>query len=257
MDEKIAGDVGPSVDVYSERTGAACGYRFRMGTTYLVFPYRSNDGRLMATICSDTRPINQAQALLQQLRLHRDGKRFASLFGLFRRTQQPYPAVRNDNYDQPLPRLRIQLSSPKNTFETETDDNGMYAFYDLPAGEYTFAATLPHDLLLGQQILDDPTPPIQLPAGACFEHDHSALPTGLIRGRVIPLDVAPLYEPSVELFAVDRYSETEGGWWAIQGQKGYFEFDHVAPGEYVLVFNNRSNRSPDSGLTRTFYPGVF
>jgi hypothetical protein len=60
----------------------------------------------------------------------------------------------------------------------------------------------------------------------------------------------------VKLFRADRYKESAIAWWEYQGEEGWFEFLHLAPGEYVLVFNNDNEVDPDSPFPRTFYPGT-
>ena len=45
------------------------------------------------------------------------------------------------------------------------------------------------------------------------------------------------------------------GWWEYQDEeKGHFEFKHVSPGKYVIVFHNSNNSDPDMPYPRTFYP---
>ena len=80
VDENINGIAAKQVDVYSGRGGADCSAHFQLGHTYLVNPY-DNKGTLTASICSETQPIESAQALLSELRARRDGKRYASLYG--------------------------------------------------------------------------------------------------------------------------------------------------------------------------------
>jgi len=53
-----------SVDVFSGRGGGDCSYHFQKAEQYLVFPYKSDDGRLMATSGSETRPVELAHAKL-------------------------------------------------------------------------------------------------------------------------------------------------------------------------------------------------
>jgi hypothetical protein len=47
------------------------------------------------------------------------------------------------------------------------------------------------------------------------------------------------------------------GWSESQDRKKpYFEFNHVGPGDYILVYNNDDRIDPDDPYPRTFYPGV-
>jgi hypothetical protein len=256
VDEHFSGPPIAEVDVYSGRGGADCSFHFEMGKQYLVDPSRDNNGQLIATICSNTRAIGDAKALLPELRAIRDGQKVASLYGLLFRRQQPYEAVSNANYDQPLQNTRMQLRSEDRLFETITDGEGVYAFYDVPKGTYRIDANLPAGLKIAQTILGGPLPPLELPAGACYESDVDALPTGRIHGQVIGPDGKYLSSASLELFLADRYQKSARGWWESQGDKDHFEFNNVAPGKYILVFNNSDRIDPDDPFGRTFYPGV-
>jgi len=79
------------------------------------------------------------------------------------------------------------------------------------------------------------------------------LPTGRIRGQLLG-DGRPRWGAAVELFAADRYKESERGWWEyVDEKKKYFEFNHIAPGDYILVFNNRNQLDTDVPYPRTFF----
>jgi len=148
----------------------------------LVSPYEKDDGRLFATIWSITRPFEQAQAKLAQLRAMRDHQRVASVYGVLSTSEQPYDSVTDNTLGEPLGNTRVVLRSNGQIFETVTDSNGVYATYDVPGGEYHFSAELPENLELAETIVDNPLPPLKLPADACYEYDVDALPTGSIRG---------------------------------------------------------------------------
>jgi hypothetical protein len=58
----------------------------------------------------------------------------------------------------------------------------------------------------------------------------------------------------VELFSVDHFADDKPGWREfVDDKKKYFEFNHVAPGEYVLVFNNDNSLDTDAPYPRTFF----
>jgi hypothetical protein len=254
VDENINGVDLKEIDVYSGRGGADCSVHFQPGETYLVSPYENN-GRLFATICSATQNIEDAGPLLVELRARRDRKAFASIYGTLRKTQQPYLSTRSDDFDSPLAAIAVELQGGGHTFSTQTDDDGIYRFYGIPAGTYQLEANLPANLELAQTILSEPLPPTVLPENACYQKDLDALPAGRIRGRVLGPDDKPLENADVALFRVDRYNESEMGWWEYQGERKHFEFDHVAPGSYMLVFHNSNRPDPDMPYPRTFYPG--
>jgi hypothetical protein len=256
IDERFSGPDTNEIDVFSGGNDADCGYRFQKGEQYLVFPYAADDGRLFATICSNTRPASEAHALIPQLRAMRSGARVASVFGVLRRTERPYGPASGDPGGVPLAHVEVKLRSRFDLFDTTTDENGVYSLYGVFAGTYQLTAILPPELELSGQTLGTPLPSFELPSEACYEYNINALPTGSIRGSVLGPDGKPLHPASVELYRADHYDDSRPGWWEYQGERGYFEFDHVGAGDYILVFNRHNRLDPNSPFPRAFYPGT-
>ena len=270
IDENLAGPAATDIDIFSGGDDGDCGYRFQKGAQYVVFTQQENDGQLYATICNGTRPASEGRAVMPQLRAMRDGKTFASVFGVLHRADPPFlgppdppadasaddpPGVSADADDY-LPHVAIKLRSGDDRFQTSTDAHGVYSIYDVHAGEYSFSANLPPQMQLSQKSTPGELPPFTIPNGACYEYDVEALPTGHIQGSVLDPDGKPLPIASVELFRAGHYDDSRPGLWGFQGAKGVFDFDHVGPGEYVLVFNRTDKRDPNSPFPRAFYPGV-
>jgi hypothetical protein len=252
VDERFAGPDVAEMDVYSGGDDGDCAYRFEEGGQYIVFPNRADDGRLFAVICSRTRPASEGRALIPQLRAMRSGQRVASVFGVLRRTDPPL-LTPPDDPDDPLPHVKLRLRSKYDRFATSTGPDGVYSFYDVHAGEYRFTADLPSKFEFTQKTLRGALPPFKIPNGACYEYNVDALPTGKIHGSVLGPDGKPLKNASVELYRAERYDETKPGLWSYQNEKGSFEFDHIGPGEYILVFNRADRRDPNSPYPRTFF----
>ena len=257
VSETFTGVSTGEVVVYSGRGGADCSFHFKKGEQYLVYAYAGTDKLLSATICSRTQLMSGAEALIHQLRAVRDGKPVASLFGVLQRTQQPYTGAWIEDYDQPIRQTTVHLRSKNGKiFTAKTDDFGDYAFYDLPEDIYEVSADLPPTLSIAQTILSDPIPPLHLPAGSCFQYDIDAMPQARITGHLIGPDGRSV-QGGVELFADNLYSDNSRsrGWWEFSGDKG-FQFNRVAPGDYILAFNNLNRADPDAPFPRTFYPGA-
>jgi hypothetical protein len=257
VDEWFAGkDEASVIDVFSGRGGGDCSSRFDEGGTYLVFA-RQAQGKLWTGACSPTELLIHREALVGQLRTAKAGQRLASFFGVLRRTTQPYSSVEAPGYEAPLPRTSVRLVDGKKVIATETDDGGKFAFYEVPAGEYRIEAELPPNLILAETISSKPLPSLKLPSDACYEQDLDALPAARIRGRLIA-DDGRAVRTAVELFRPERYDPNKSapGWSEFADEQGYFTFEHVAPGEYVLVVNNDLEPDPDAPYPRTFFPGV-
>jgi hypothetical protein len=255
IDEKFAGPDASETDIYSGGDDGDCGYRFKKGVQYIVFTQQETEGRLFATKCNGTRPASEGLALLPQLRAMRDGRRVASVFGILRRADPPTLALPTDP-DEPLPNTALKLRSRYDRFTATTDENGVYSFYDVRAGEYRFTADLSRDLQLSERTLTGPLPLFKIPDGACYEYNVDALPTGHIQGTVFDPDGKPLRLASLELFRTGTYDDSHSGLWTFQGAKGVFDFDHIGPGQYIIVFNRPNRTDPNSPFPRTFYPGA-
>jgi hypothetical protein len=147
------------------------------------------------------------------------------------------------------------LRSKDDRFATSTGPDGVYSFYDVHAGEYVYTADLPARFEFSQKTLKGGLPPFKIPAGACYEYNVNALPTGKIRGSVLGPNGKSLKLASVELYRAERFDPAQPGLWGFQGSDGKFEFDHIGPGEYLLVFNRMNRLDPNSPFPRAFYPG--
>jgi hypothetical protein len=255
IDERFGGPVTPSLDVFTGGDDGDCGYRFKSSGQYLVFTHEGADGRLYSTICDGTRSAADARALLPQLRAMRDGQHVASVFGIVRQVDPPFLDP-PDAPDPPLGRISIHLRSRWDRFETGTDSEGVYSLYDVHAGTYTFSAHVPMHMDLTERNLASGLKPFTIPAGACYEYDVDALPTGEIRGSVLGPDGKPLPLASVELFRSGHFTPDRPGYWSFQGSQGVFDFAHVGRGRYIIVFNRANSLNPNSPFPRTFYPGV-
>jgi hypothetical protein len=250
-----ASGTSAEIDIFAGGDDGDCGYRFKTGQQYVVFTHQGNDGHLYATICSGTRPAGEARALIPQLRAMRRGQRVASVFGILRRSEPPFLALPDDP-DEPLKNISLKLRSKDDRFETSSNSDGVYSFYDVHAGTYNFTARLPVRMELTRKSLTGGLPPFKIPNGACYEYDVDALPTGHIHGSVFGQDDRPLPLASVELYRVGTYDDSRPGLWAYQGAEGAFDLDHIGPGDYILVFNRANRLDPNVPFPRAFYPGV-
>lgn len=255
VNERFSGPTVAELDVFSGGDDPSCAVNFRKDSQYLVFARRLDDGRFHATSCGGTRPVEEALAMLPQLRAWRAGKRVASVFGVLRRTDPPFLASAGDP-GQPLPGVVVKLQSKYDRFQTNTDANGVFSFYDVHAGDYDVTANLAAPSDLGTKSAPGASPEFSIPDNACHEVNVEALPTGHIHGSVLGPDGKPLPIVSLELYRVGTYSDTRPGLWGFQGATGAFDFDHVGPGKYILVFNRAGRLNPNAPFARAFYPGV-
>lgn len=259
VSEAFAGtSSGDEAVVYAALRGMCDSPGFEKGEQYLVYADRAPDGTLYASTCGRTQLAAGAEILLRQLRAAKGKKPIASVYGVLRRTQQPYIGTWREDYEQPVANITIHLwSKTGKVFTTRTDSAGAYAFYNLPQGVYEATADLPQHLGIAQTILSDPPPPFTLPAKSCYQYDIQAMPQTQITGHLVRPD-GTFVQGGVELFLENIYAQQKDkkGWWEFSdGEKG-FRFNHVAPGNYILVFNSSNIPNPEAPYLPTFYPGV-
>lgn len=220
-----------------------CGFPFEASKRYLVEVSLGDDGKFVAGGCSYiTRPIERAGALLKQLRALRDHRRPASLFGFLERVQVGEIGGLQPNYDRVLPHIAIRAILRKVQFQTVSDDNGEFRFYNLPRGVYHFEADLPPDLKIGQTILQTPPPPINLGWNQCFESNITALPTGQIEAEVAGPDGRSLDFLHVDLYSASEFDKGERRGRSPDSEP--FMFSRLAPGEYVLAIGQWQAYAP-------------
>jgi hypothetical protein len=255
IDEKFSGPEAQEIDVYSGGDDGDCGFRFKKGQRYVVFTQEETEGHLFATLCNGTRSADDARALIPQLRALRDGQHVASVFGVLRRADPPTLAPPDDPAD-PLPNVPLRLRSRYDRFTATTGPNGVYSIYDVRAGEYKFTADLPRGVELTHRGAASGLASFKIPNNACYEFNVDALPTGHIEGSITGPDGKPLRLASLELFRLGTYDGSRSGLWTFQGAQGTFDFDHIGPGEYLIVYNRSNRIDPNSPFPRSFYPGV-
>jgi len=250
--------------VYSGRGGADCSIRFLVGEKYLVEGQRGSDGNISAYICSKTRNFRDSDPLLAELRTIKDGKKPDVLFGEFWRIQEPSGGASDPDYNQPLGDRAITLRLGDREFHTKSDANGNYKFRELPPGSYTILADLPPNLVLGEFIRDTPAPTVEVFADRCGEYQIKAFPRTSISGLVLAkggIGVSGWEASDIQLFRADKYKENaqtwaDRGWWNHPGDNGFFEFKHVVPGDYVLVYNPSNAIDVRHRFPRTFFPSA-
>jgi hypothetical protein len=258
VDENINGVDEKEVDIYSGRGSADCSYHFRLGQTYFVVPGKDpQDGKLRVTICGSTRLAATVAPLIAELRARRDAKPLASIEGELGTKQQPYASTFYAFYSRPLVGVTVELHDDDHVQSTQTNSAGIYRFDDVAPGTYHLSAQLPHNFVMEQNSPSDPLPSIAIADLPCYVKVIHALPTSRIRGRVFDPHGAPLQNADVALFGRGRYKDAETGWWQVQTDKnGYYEFDHVTPGLFLVVFNNTNKSDATSPYPRTFYPSA-
>lgn len=245
------------VDVMTGSGNGDCGVPFKTGDVYLVDASAEEDGVLYAGICSNTRKIDEAGAMLFSLRQRRDRRKLPSLIGQIVQTAPDFKDSSSMEDPKPLPGTRIRLKRGTKTYRARSDDAGVYAFYGLPPGDYQMDADLPHGVTWSWDSDDvGESKSFELHA-ACQQQWIQSYPSGSIEGRVLDPSDEPVRDGPVFIIpAGQQFSPGQTNLvFAFQGKDGSFKLIHLPPGEYVILVNPADLQGLGFPYPRTFAPG--
>ena len=151
VSERLKGSVDTRVQF---EVGVPCSATFDSGETYLVYATRVG-GKLVASICSRTKPLEEAASDLALIRALRAGRRPTSVFGFIERPAEGGGAE--------LKPITVRASGARVALDLQSrDDAGPFEVNGLPPGPYELsflqrgAAVAPprHIVLAAGQCLD-------------------------------------------------------------------------------------------------------
>ncbi|HSL21171.1 MAG TPA: hypothetical protein VK886_06515 [Vicinamibacterales bacterium] len=131
---------GP-LDVVTGQGGGDCGYRFEVGKRYLVYAYK-REGRLLASICSRTRPIENAQEDLGYIASNPTGAGGARVFGRIAQWLRDPVGETAVEYG-PARDVRVYVRGDHWGVELRSDGNGRYNIGNVPPGKYVVGVIPP------------------------------------------------------------------------------------------------------------------
>jgi hypothetical protein len=218
--------------VITARSGASCGYEFRAGTRYLIVADRLPDGRLSVNSCGLTRPLSDADGLLEYIQTLKGPATQTRVWG---QVEMPVRWVDFNRDVDPIPAARVTVNGPEPR-SVMTGADGRYTLSGLPHGLYTVNVALPGTLpQLGEVeskslVLDKAT------AYACAEVDFVAPIKSSISGVIVDDAGRPLSGLFVRLSLADQLDRSGGsaGNGTDTDTNGRYKFDNLPPGRYLV-----------------------
>ena len=217
--------------------GASCGYTFKVGQRYVIDAYRAS-GTLSASLCSQTKRIEEAGALLAYI---------ASL-------SRPSPGATvtgtvsaSTNYSfSPRGRpsgiggLTVTVEGPVSR-STRSAGDGTFSLSGLPPGQYRIGVDS------GSSLWEPPpTQAFELPnAHACHDAYVPLTLNATLEGTVVDAAGKPVNDASIALRRTDAltaprdpdFSTFVGYATTRSDELGRYEFKGLQPGQYVLGLN--------------------
>jgi len=237
------------VEVSTGIGGGDCGYAFKSGERYLVYAYRTNDGRLGTGTCTPTRLASQAADDLAFLGQLSSPAVSGHVFGKV--THSHRDLAFDESKTWPVPFVHLLLRGPAAARDAQTDEHGRYDMSGVPPGVYELQAIppavfSPRDLRSTIEIRDP---------RACAKADFNVRYDGRISGVLLMSDARPAVAVQVELISGDALwiSKTLT---TTSDRDGRFEFAELSPGRYGIGVSLRRTIEPPILYPKTLYPGT-
>ena len=238
---------GPAVTVVNAES--PCGAEFKIGERYLIVAHRATNGVLSVIGCGLTRPLSQAQGLLDYLQLPiRAGDPLPSrVWGQVRRITKWADYEREFTG---VPGAQVTFQG-KATRSVTTEDDGRYVVTGLPAGEYTVTVDPPAAIpeLSSARPFNDFD--FSYRSGPlCAEVNLMTPINSAITGVVVDEKGQPVGNAFVQLQFPDQVDLSRGraGAGYTTGPDGRYEFTDLPPGRYAVGLN------PENQATSSLHP---
>jgi carboxypeptidase family protein len=227
-----------------------CAYRFEAGRSYFVYARRTQQGHLSASICSRTRPVQDAAddlAYVRSLSTIVPGSP-ARIHGRVVLWEYPW----TNATIKPIPGVAITATGGGRTFSVVANERGEFEVTGLPLGIYELVPTPPNGFAA-----DTRTVEVHDPRG-CGTTPLFIQYDGRVTGRVVDSRGTPIPALALELVREADVDPSGGSrkQFVRTSADGSFEIRRLPPDAYVLGFNSIGLRNGQLPIRHAFYPGA-
>jgi hypothetical protein len=233
-----------------------CALSFAAGERYFVYARRHpSTGALMTGMCTRTRPLSDPHTradLAYFTRRRHHAAELSLLTGVVSdMTIDLHTSIAVPR--RPIEGIRItatpQDGGPRRTATTRAD--GSYEMSGLTAGRWSITARLP-----ARFVPHEPVTVRIRDADACHEADIGVRIDGRISGQLLDEHGLPLRKATVQLAGAAEARAVRLPLRTIDvatNEYGFFDFQHVGPGQYVVGVHLRASLGADTLNRRRFY----
>jgi hypothetical protein len=233
---------------------STCDYDFRLGKQYVIYARRTPDGRWTTSMCTGTKPIEEAPADIDYIASLPLAESTGRVYGTIERTIHN-PKDRTTPMTVPAAGVRVALTSEANRLTVTTDSEGKLDLQVTP-GEYTIAPVVPQTVRAYGAPMR-----VSVPARGCAPVHFSLTSNGRLEGRVVRQDGTPVLRTSVDVIPADlpqdqrpdSFTTAPSG---TTDENGRFTVDAILPGRYFVAVNARFGPRLSSPYATTYFPGV-
>jgi len=237
---------GQDILIYTGNGGGDCGYRFEVGTSYLVYAELRGD-RLVTSICSRTGSAAETAHIIRQLRASQKGGRGFALFGLVRRFPAHFGVEPVEVEALDARRVRV-IGSNNFELSTMTDQEGVFSFPTLPVDTYRLEVDPPPSGMSNWHMNRNVPATVEIGIGdwGCSA-SLSFVAVGMIKGQVVDdyghsLAGVVTLEPADEKEA--EAARHGGGLISSTTDTGEFQLLLATPGRYRLIYRPKAGAAP-------------
>jgi Carboxypeptidase regulatory-like domain len=200
---------------------------FRIGREYMVYASRSDAADALATsVCSRTRPIEDAAADMSYVRALKNGTAPAGVVGGHLSLARVDLNGRAGRPPQPLPGITVRVAKDNSTEPVVTNQGGDFSILHRGVGVYAVSVDVP-----GEYYTKDPVREVHIADPlSCGHVDVVLYDNGLVSGRIIDATGRAVPGLTLELATTDLRQNRR----TITDRDGRFEIARLPPGRLVV-----------------------
>ncbi|MFY9588187.1 MAG: carboxypeptidase-like regulatory domain-containing protein, partial [Actinomycetota bacterium] len=254
LEESFRGVQGRTVEILTGMGGGDCGYDFKQGEKYFVYAYLNpKDEKLHVGICGRTLPLTSAASDIEYARAVMKGRTDSIIFGIvLRYTRDTYVDY---GRHKGLEGVKVFVEGNGKRFNLATNAEGRFQLEGLAAGTYKVRAEIPGNLR------KTPEQEVVVTEGRCAGAAFLTTSLAAIKGKLVDAEGRPVSNIDLKILPADIGS-TKELWHGREissqtDEGGYYIFDQVPPGQYVIAINYEGQPSLfGPPFPRSYYPGT-